>query len=121
MIISSVQKIFDKRKSLIEQEVKYFGKRTFTYYIPSPPHRKSGYQEKEFDHIFHYLMQQDFDILDFKLASANSETSSGVWIVCLLGALTQEALEVDLNIEYAEIASLRKQTIQIDPNIEHEC
>lgn len=99
----------------------YLGKKTFTYYIPAPPQRKNGYQEKEFDHIFSYLMQEGFDIIDFKLVSGSGENSNGMWIVCLLGALTQEALERELDIDYAQIASLRQTTIQLDPSIEHEC
>jgi hypothetical protein len=100
---------------------KYYGKKSFTYYIPAPPQRKNGYQEKEFDQIFNYLMQKDFDIIDFKLISASGQHSSGMWIVCLLGALSLEALEIDLEIDYAEIASMKESTIKVDPSIEHEC
>lgn len=111
MLLTRITKLFKK----------YYGKKTFTYYIPAPPQRKSGYQEKEFDHIFSYLMQKEFDIIDFKLISANSEYSSGMWIVCLLGAKSLAALKIDLEVDYAEISSMKESTIKVDPSIEHEC
>lgn len=99
----------------------YVGKRTFTYFIPSPPSRKSGYQEKEFDHIVSYLIKKGLDIIDIKLESLNTSHSSGLWIICILGAKTKDLLDQDLEVEYSQIASQRDQTIKLDPAIEHEC
>jgi hypothetical protein len=68
--------------------------KTFTYFIPAPPNRKSGYREKEFDKIFFELLKKDFEILNFKTQSAQN----GMWIICLLGATTEEAAILDLDI-----------------------
>jgi hypothetical protein len=113
VFLSAFRKIFNGPQ--------YLGKKTFTYYIPAPPQRKVGYQEKEFDHIFAHLMEKGFDIIDIKIQSVSSNSTVGVWIVCLLGALTEEALKEDLNIEYTVVAAQRDQEIKLDPSIEHEC
>jgi hypothetical protein len=51
----------------ISKKPNYLKIRSFTYYIPAPPGRKTGYQEKEFDHIIAYLIGKDFDIINFKI------------------------------------------------------
>jgi hypothetical protein len=112
-VISSLLATFSKKSS-------YLKIRSFTYYIPAPPNRKTGYQEKEFDHIFDYLMENDFDIIDYKLESCSNDTSSGMWVVCILGAKSLKSKTLSLEIDYASIASKAVQHIKIDPSIEHE-
>ena len=80
-----------------------------------------GHQEKEFDHIFSHLMQNDYDIIDYKLQALHSESSSGLWIVCLLGAKTKEAFENNIDIDYQNIAKHVSSHIKLDPLIEHDC
>lgn len=99
----------------------YIGKKTFSYFIPAPPSRKTGYQEKEFDHIIGYLTSKGFEILDIKMQSLNTELSSGMWVICILGMRNTNLLNEDIDLEYSTIASLREQTIKLDPSIEHEC
>lgn len=94
--------------------------KTLTYYLPSPPDRKTGYQEKEFDHITSYLIGKNFDIIDFKMQASSSEKSSGVWILCLLGAKTQQAADMNIEIDYNEVAHMQEGVIKLDPSIEHE-
>jgi hypothetical protein len=98
----------------------YLKVRSFTYYIPAPPNRKTGYQEKEFDHIFDYLMENEFDIIDYKLESCSNDSSSGMWIVCILGAKTLKAKNISLEVDYTQIAAQKVQHIQLDPSIEHD-
>lgn len=98
----------------------YVKVRSFTYYIPAPPERKNGYQEKEFDQIFDHLMSLDFDILDFKTQAYAGEKSSGMWIVCILGAKTEKAAKYNLDIEYTDISKTMESHIQLDPSIEHD-
>ena len=112
-MINSVNNFFFKKN-------KYFKTRSFTYYIPSPPDRKTGYQEKEFDHVFNQLMEQGFDRLEYKMQAAASDKSSGMWIMCILGAKTQTAAELPLEIEYSQIFQNPNQHIKLDPIIEHE-
>lgn len=104
----------------ISKKPNYLKIRSFTYYIPAPPGRKTGYQEKEFDHIFDYLMENEFDIIDYKLESCSNDSSSGMWIVCILGAKSNKSKDISLEIDYAQIASNNVQHIKLDPSIEHD-
>jgi len=108
--------VFNKRK-------KYIGVKSFTYFLPAPPTRKSGYQEKEFDHLFSHIMSLGFDVIDVKLQSLNTENSQGVWILCLLGAKTKEAFETPIQVDYQEISKnvSHHSNIKMDPLIEHDC
>ena len=105
---------------------KYFGEKqylkikTFTYYVPSPPDRKTGYQEKEFDQITSYLIGKNFDIIDYKMQACANEKSSGVWLLCILGAKTKEAAKLELYIDYNSIIHNNEQPIKMDPSIEHD-
>ena len=98
----------------------YKKKRTFTYFIPAPPNRKTGYQEKEFDHLSDYLVGKNFDIIDIKMESYSSESSSGVWILCILGAKTDEAANMKIDIDYSDLIDDSKEYIKTDPLIEHD-
>lgn len=73
---------------------KYFAIKTFTYFIPVPPPRKTGYREKEFDKIFYELLQKEFELLDMQ----TQYSVNGMWIVCLLGALTEKSAILNLDI-----------------------
>ncbi len=112
MLLSAVD-LFKKKKE-------YKAIKSFTYYIPAPPHRKSGYQEKEFDQIFSYLMKNGFDILDTKLQSSSTNEASGMWVFCLLGAKTKEAAEKEIDVDYTTLTSDIEQVIKLDPAIEHD-
>lgn len=70
--------------------------KTFTYFIPAPPQRKAGYREKEYDQIFYNLLQKDFELLDFK----NESVENGMWIICVLGATTEESAKFNLDIHH---------------------
>jgi hypothetical protein len=112
-VIKSVKRLFNKEKE-------YFKTRTFTYFVPAPPNRKTGYQEKEFDQICQHLVGKDFDIIDIKMEAFANNTSAGVWILCILGAKTQKAANMSLEIEYSDVANQHPQHIQTDPLIEHD-
>lgn len=112
MIKSAMSKIFNNKD--------YLAIKTFTYYVPSPPDRKTGYQEKEFDQITSYLLGKNFDIIDFKMQACANEKSSGVWILCLLGAKTKESAQMELDIDYGSIIFNKEKPIKMDPSIEHD-
>lgn len=57
---------------------------TFTYYIPGPPERKNGYQEKEFDTTLTQLLQKGFKVLSFHTQTHQSANQSGMWVIFLL-------------------------------------
>ena len=105
---------------LFNKDREYIKTRTFTYFIPAPPNRKTGYQEKEFDQICQYLLEKDFDLIDIKMQSFGSDTAAGLWILCILGAKTQAAASMSLDIEYSQVANQHPQHIQTDPLIEHD-
>ena len=46
---------------------------TFTYYVPAPPPRKSGYREKDFDKLCFHFINRGFNILEIKTLTANAD------------------------------------------------
>lgn len=95
--------------------------RTFTYYIPAPPSRKSGYHEKEFDIISHHLIQQGFEILDVKMEAHSSAEGGGVWIVCLLGTTDHAIASQKIEVDFIDIANQQPAgSVPVDPDIIHE-
>lgn len=64
---------------------------TFTYFIPAPPARKSGYREKNFDNMINELSIIGFDIVDIRTQSIATTGQSGMWIILTLRPLTKEA------------------------------
>lgn len=65
---------------------------TFTYFIPSPPHRKTGYREIEFDKIMRGILESGFEIESFKTQSAGT----GIYVVAVLKTNSKKVFESDL-------------------------
>ncbi len=82
-----------------------FRQRTFTYFLPSPPDRNTGYREKQFDRILGELLKLDFEIEDFKLSSLSAQKSSGVWLVFVLRPQTEKANALNLDQFQDELSS----------------
>lgn len=80
-------------------EGKSFKKQTFTYFLPSPPARSSGYREKQFDKFFYEFINRGYKILDFKTQASNG----GMWIIFLLEATNKASEELDFNDIIAQI------------------
>lgn len=99
---------------------KFYGTKTFTYYIPAPPFRKNGYQEKEFDHLIDHINKMGFKLIDFKLSSHASEEKSGMWIVCHVGAPNKEVFDQKIEFASAHDVNLPASDIALDPDIIHE-
>lgn len=99
---------------------KYFGIKSFSYFLPAPPKRQSGYQEKEFDRIIEHLSQSGFELLDMRTQAHSHGESAGVWIFCRLGALNEEAASTAINIDYQDIGGNGNETIPMDPDIVHD-
>lgn len=112
--------MFQSVLDVFKRKQKYHAIRTFTYFIPAPPNRKTGYQEKEFDQISDHIRGKNFDIIDIKMEAFANSSAAGVWIVCLLGAKSSEAASMNLEFEYSEVASQKEQYIHTDPLIEHD-
>jgi len=110
-------------KSIFCNKKTFFKKKTFTYYVPSPPLRKTGYQEREFDSIMEYIVNLGFDIIDFKMESHATEGKSGLWIVCLLGANTEAIYNTKIEFTHDDINNGPLSTtneIPLDPSIIHD-
>ncbi|ATH08042.1 hypothetical protein BIY24_08780 [Halobacteriovorax marinus] len=75
---------------------------SFTFYVPSPPTRKVGYREKEFDKIFYSFINRGFQIIDIKTQSNANSTQSGMWIIIIAKSLRKSSAA--LNFEDAELS-----------------
>ena len=81
---------------------------TFTYYIPSPPNRKSGYREKQFDKLFYQFINMGYSIIDMKTQSSTGEGSSGMWVLFVVQATNKKADSLDLDLELNDQFSDKK-------------
>lgn len=108
-------------KSLFKQQKTFYAVKTFTYFIPSPPHRRTGYQEKEFDAITHQIADMGFSIISIKTTAYATAEKSGMWAVCLLGAPNKEVFDKEVLFGSNEGSnSSNEQYVPLDPNIIHE-
>ena len=82
-----------KKKSLVK---------TFTYYIPAPPHRKTGYREREFDKILQGILTAGFELLDLQTQSVGGPDNSGLFILATLKAKDQKAYNLDISLDIQE-------------------
>jgi hypothetical protein len=82
---------------------------SFTFFIPSPPSRSSGYREKQFDKLFYEFINRGYKIINFTTqASTSGEKHSGMWIICLVQATNDEAEK--LNIDEVLVDQLKEKT-----------
>lgn len=68
---------------------------SFTYFIPAPPGRKSGYREIEFDKIMSGILNLGFDIENF----ATETTPNGMFIVAILKTKNKKLFEMDIALD----------------------
>jgi len=75
---------------------------TFTYFIPAPPARKTGYREKEFDKILTGILQSGFEIINLQTQSIATEQGAGMFVVALLKAPSSAIAKLDHNQDIHE-------------------
>lgn len=75
---------------------KQFPIQTFTYYIPGPPERKTGYRETQFDRDFYSFINKGYKIISVNLVPHQSQKQSGMWYVATVQALNADAAKLDL-------------------------
>lgn len=93
--------------------------KTFTYYVPAPPARKTGYHEKEFDTVFEHVIKLGFQLLDIRTQSHSTAESSGTWVFCILGTDSQAVFEQKIEIDFMDIANTNSPE-PLSPDIIHE-
>lgn len=71
---------------------------TFTYFIPAPPHRKSGYREVEFDKIMRGILDTGFELESLETVS----TGNGIYLVGILRTNSKKIYESDLKQDLHE-------------------
>lgn len=76
---------------------KTYNIQTFTFFIPSPPARNSGYREKQFDKVFYDFINAGYEVISFNTVPCTSSSQSGMWVVCLVRATNKEASELSLD------------------------
>lgn len=54
---------------------------SFTYFIPAPPKRQSGYREKQFDKVFFEFINQGYEILSVHTQALSNQTQPGMWVL----------------------------------------
>lgn len=70
----------------------YHDIKTFTYFLPAPPPRKSGFQEKELDQILFEILKTGHEIIEIQTQSVSlGEGHGGLYIFCLLGSTSIKA------------------------------
>lgn len=73
-------------------------RKTFTYFVPAPPHRKSGYREREFDKIMQGILSTGFEI-----ESLHTEAESGgMFVLALLKTNSKKVFDQDLELDIQE-------------------
>ncbi len=76
--------------------------KTFTFYIPAPPHRKYGYREREFDKIMQGILTTGFELLDLQIQAVGGPDNSGLFIVTTLKAKDKKTWELDVGLDIQE-------------------
>ena len=90
--------------------------KTFTYFIPAPPHRKNGYREKEFDKIMHGILQSGFELIDLKTQAMEN----GMFVLALLKVPNKKIAKIDENLDMQDKFKLRDSHSSPDIELDDE-
>jgi len=77
--------------------------KTFTYFIPSPPHRKNGYREKEFDKIMQGILQSGFELIDLQTQGMEN----GMFVLAILKVPSKKISKIDEHLDMQDRFKLR--------------
>lgn len=83
---------------------------SFTFFIPSPPARASGYREKQFDKVFYDFINKGYEVISLNTQASTGEKQSGMWIICLVRALNKEAELLNLDEIFHDSIKSKAQT-----------
>ena len=100
-----------KRKNLVK---------TFTFYIPAPPHRKTGYREREFDKIMQGILTSGFELLNLQAQPVGGPDNSGLFLVATIKAKDAKAWALDTELDIQEKFKLAHSHSSPDIILEEE-
>jgi hypothetical protein len=86
--------LFLRRIGLLKSPFKI---QSFTFYIPAPPQRNTSYREKQFDQTFCDFINHGFKIISINTQGHVGGNHSGMWFICVVQALTEEADQLNLS------------------------
>ena len=86
-----------------------FEKKTFTFYIPAPPERSTGYREREFDQILHNYLNKGHRLLDIK---CQPHGEAGIWVICTVQPTKTETRKFLSDFSCSDLES--DKTIELD-------
>ena len=89
----------------------------FTYFIPAPPQRQSGYREKQLDKIVNEILSRNLTIIDLKVTSMNSGDRAGMWIIIQFKPQCKHSNKLDINILLDDIEATVSLPMQ-DSNVD---
>jgi hypothetical protein len=72
---------------------------TFTYFIPAPPSRKTGYREREFDKIMAGILESGFELLSLQTQSVGN---TGLFIIAVLKSNSKKTSSLDVGQDIHE-------------------
>lgn len=118
--MSPIHKLFHAVRSSILPNL--YKTQSFTFYIPSPPPRKVGYREKEFDKLFYSFINSGYQILDFKTQTNQGQHHSGMWVIFIVRSTNSSSSELEFQDELDGFDFEKEEQIeglyQIDDNNE---
>lgn len=76
-------------------------RKTFTYFIPAPPHRKNGYREREFDKIMQGILQTGFELESLHTQSTGGD-QGGLFVLAVLKTNSKKIFDRDINQDLQE-------------------
>lgn len=68
---------------------------TFTYFIPSPPRRDTGYREKQFDKEFYEFINKGYEIISINTQQSSDINKSGMWFICTVRSKNPESAKLE--------------------------
>lgn len=90
--------------------------KTFTYFIPSPPQRKNGYREKEFDKIMQGILQSGFELIDLQTQGMEN----GMFVLVLLKVPSKKIAKIDEHLDMHDKFKLRDSHSSPDIELDDE-
>lgn len=71
---------------------------TFTFFIPAPPLRKSGYREVEFDKIMRGILDSGFELEELNTVPS----TNGIFLIGVLRTTNKKVFESDAQLDIHE-------------------